>query len=100
MDTETLTNIMNSFINANATVTTERVMTEAELTNKIVELTDIDTAKEFEISYGTTKYNFEEAKTAGLVKPNDEVGPYYVDLSGIDTTEQIVIKYNTKTVEQ
>ncbi len=100
MDTETLTNIMNSFINANATVTTERVMTEAELTSKIVELTDIDTAKEFEISYGTTKYNFEEAKTAGLVKPNDEVGPYYVDLSGIDTTKQIVIKYNTKTVEQ
>ena len=100
MDTETLTNIMNSFINANAKVTTERVMTEAELTSKIVELTDIDTAKEFEISYGTTKYNFEEAKAAGLVKPNDEVGPYYVDLSGIDTTEQIVIKYNTKTVEQ
>ena len=100
MDTETLTNIMNSFINANAKVTTERVMTEAELTSKIVELTDIDTAKEFEISYGTTKYNFEEAKTAGLIKPNDEVGPYYVDLSGIDTTEQIVIKYNTKTVEQ
>ena len=100
MDTTELTNIMNNFINSNTKVTTERVMTETELTNKKVELTNIDTSKEFEISYGTTKYNFEEAKVAGLVKPNDEVGPYYVDLSGIDTTEQIVIKYNTKTVEQ
>ena len=98
MDTSTLTNIMNNFINENSKVTTERVMTETELTNKIVRLTNIDIEKEFKISYGTTEYNFEEARTANLVKTDDN--GYYIDLSSITTTEQIIIAYNEKTVRE
>ena len=101
MNTETLGNIMNNFINENTKVTIERVMTETELTEKIIKLDNIDIEKEFKISFetvdGTTKYNFNEAVVAGLVK-TDNNGAYYVDLNGVDITGQIIIVYNEKTV--
>ena len=101
MDTGTLTGIMNNFINANSKVTEERIMTEEELTGKIINLDNIDIEKEFKISYetadGTKEYNFSKAKTAGLVKTDDN-GAYYVDLNGVDITGQIIIAYNEKTV--
>ena len=101
MDTGTLTGIMNNFINANSKVTEERIMTEEELTGKIINLDNIDIEKEFKISYETAnetkEYNFSEAKTAGLVKTDDN-GAYYVDLNGVDITGQIIIAYNEKTV--
>ena len=102
MDTGTLTDIMNSFINANSKVTEERVMTETELTGKIINLDNIDIEKEFKISYetadGTTEYNFTEAVATGLVKTNDNGVTYYVDLNGVNITGQIIIAYNEKTV--
>ena len=92
---------MNNFINENTKVTIERVMTETELTEKIIKLDNIDIEKEFKISFetvdGTTKYNFNEAVVAGLVK-TDNNGAYYVDLNGVDITGQIIIVYNEKTV--
>lgn len=99
MNAEELANLLNKFINKSTPHSEYRTFTAAELTEQKVYLENIDTEAtskiEDFITYGSTTYTFAQAKAAGVVKPNNEVGPYYVDLSVINTTEQIYVKYQT-----
>ena len=97
MSAEDLANLINKYISISQPHNSYRIFTEEELTNQRVNLVNIDveatTDIENFISYGNTKYSFEEAKNRGIVKVDNKT--YYVDLSMIQTANQIYLKYQT-----
>ena len=99
ISSEELANLLNKYINLSQPHNSYRIFTETELENKRVDLTDvdIDATSDIEdfISYGNTTYTFEEAINRGIVKIIGNNEKYYVDLSTVDMTEQVYLKYQT-----
>ena len=92
MTTSDLQSIFNTIINDNSTVEDERAITLEESNSRRIDLTDIDTQKEFTLKINGNKYDFASAKNAQLVK-SDGHGGYYVDLSSITKGSTVEISY-------
>ena len=93
MSSEDLQSIFNTIINDNSTSTETRDITLEESNARRVYLEGIDTSKEFELTIGSTTYNFETAQSNGYVKGNDTEG-YYVDLTNVEKGTSITISYH------
>ena len=94
MSSDDLKGIFNTIIEQNITHTQTRDITLEESNARKVNLTDIDTAKEFELKINSETYStLKSAIDSGYVKGNKTDG-YYVDLSNLAAETSVEIKYN------
>ena len=92
-----LETFITTSLEASSGITVVRAITDAETTNRRIDLTHIDTTKEFylEIIAETTQAfdTLQKAIDANYVKLDSETGVYYVDLSSVTVDMTVHINY-------
>ncbi len=87
--------LITSIEQSQVTNTVESITAE-QSKNRIIELNDLDTTKEFEVTVGEVTYSsIESAKEAGYLK-GDSTNGYYLDFTRVDVSTAVSITYYQK----